>query len=307
MHVHLSCSQINHLKKQNFMKKRTLIYALPFLAGAMLISDLALSKLDNFTSMNRAWDVVGTGVTTRRDCSACHSGLAAIVDNSVNRTFTFDSGSVYTPGATHVIKFKILASGTVGFSSTVLRNDSSKMAGTIMPVDTNEAKTFFHAASGRTYINHRVGATTAGMKEYSFTWTAPAKGTGPVTFYFSSLSSNVDESQSDDTTYNNSYVITEKIVKPEGLNSSSLNAAMSVYPNPASDKINVSFNNTTKGLTTVTMFSYDGKQTISLMNEVLNSGNQSLDLNLPADVKPGIYFIRVSNNNMNAVHKILVN
>ena len=43
------------------------------------------------------------------------------------------------------------------------------------------------------------------------------------------------------------------------------------------------------------------------MNEVLNSGNQSLDLNLPADVKPGIYFIRVSNNNMNAVHKILVN
>jgi hypothetical protein len=85
------------------MKKRTLIYALPFLAGAMLISDLALSKLDNFTSVNRAWDPIGA---VRKDCSGCHSGLDAIVDNNVNRTFTFDSGSVYTPGATHVIKFK---------------------------------------------------------------------------------------------------------------------------------------------------------------------------------------------------------
>jgi Secretion system C-terminal sorting domain len=294
-------------KNKKYMKKRTLLYALPILAGAMLISDLAISKLDNFTSVNRAGDPVGPGVTSRKDCSSCHNGIDVIVNDNVKRMFTFDSGSVYTPGATHVIKFKILASGTVGFSSTVLKNDSNIKAGVIAPIDTNESKVFTHATSGRTYLNHRVGTTANGMKEYSFQWTAPAKGSGPVTFYFSSLSSNLDDGTSDDTVYNNSYVITEKVTIPEGLNSSSLNTEMSVYPNPASDKINVSFNNTTKGLTSVTMFSYDGKQTISLMNEVLNSGSQSLNLNLPADVKPGIYFIRVSNSNMNAVHKILVN
>jgi hypothetical protein len=145
------------------------------------------------------------------------------------------------------------------------------------------------------------------MKEYSYKWTAPAIGTGPVTFYFSSLSSNMDDATSDDTTYNNSYVITEKVSIPEGLNTASFNAAMSVYPNPASSMINVNFNNASKGMTTVTMFSYDGKQSISLLNEVLSSGNQTLNLNLPSDIKSGIYFIRVSNSNTNAVRKILVN
>ncbi|MBP7511487.1 MAG: T9SS type A sorting domain-containing protein [Bacteroidia bacterium] len=289
------------------MKKRTLFYALPFIAGAMLISDLAISKLDNFTSVNRAGDVTGPGVTTRRDCSSCHSGLDAIVDNSVNRVFTFDSGSVYTPGAEHIIKYKLFASGTVGFSSTVLRNDSNRMAGTIKPMDSLEAKTFLHAASGRTYINHRVGATTAGMKEYSFKWTAPAKGTGPVTFYFSSISSNVDDATSDDTTYNNSYVITEKIEEPIGIKNASFNASLNVYPNPTSGNIHVSFNNASFGLTTVNLFSYDGKQSYMLFNENVNSGNQNLSIELPLDIKPGIYFVRVTNNSMNSIHKILVN
>jgi hypothetical protein len=166
------------------MKKSRLFIALPLIAGAMFISDLAISKLDNFTSVNRAWDVTGPGVTTRRDCSSCHSGLAAIVNDNVNRVFTFDSGSVYTPGATHIIKFKILASGTVGFSSTVLKNDSNIKTGVISPVDSNETRVFTHAGSGRTYINHRVGETTGGMKEFSYKWTAPAKGSGPSNILF---------------------------------------------------------------------------------------------------------------------------
>ncbi|MDZ4666795.1 MAG: T9SS type A sorting domain-containing protein [bacterium] len=287
------------------MKKRTLLYALPIMAGTLLISNLAISKLDNFTSVNRAGDVAGPGVTTRKDCASCHSGPTPIANDNVQRVFTFDSGSVYTPSATHVIKFKLLASGTVGFSSTVLKNDSNIKAGIIAPIDTNEAKVFTHAASGRTYLNHKVGATANGMKEYTFQWTAPAKGAGAVTFYFSSISSNLDDGTSDDTTYNNSYVITEKIVLIEGLNNATMKASMSVYPNPTSDRININFT-AMRGNATISLVSLDGKQVVVLMNDNLNSGDQNLSFDV-SGVKIGIYFLRVTNNGMTAVQKVLVN
>lgn len=44
-----------------------------------------------------------------------------------------------------------------------------------------------------------------------------------------------------------------------------------------------------------------------LFNENVNSGNQNLSIELPLDIKPGIYFVRVTNNSMNSIHKILVN
>lgn len=287
------------------MKKNRLIYLLLILAAAIFISENAFSFLTNFTNVNRAGDVVGPGITSVKSCTGCHTGVTAITNNNVSRIFTFDNGKTsYIPGKTHTVKFKIFGGGPVGFSTTVLRNDSNTMYGTLTSTDTSQTKLFLHIASGRSYLNHRVGTTTGGSIEYSFTWTAPAKGAGPVTFYFSSLTSNNDQSSSDDTTYLNTYVITEGTTT--GMSAVSKSNSFVAYPNPATDRINVDLNNASACNTIVSLYSIDGKQSMNLLNENLNAGEQKLSFDLSGKVKAGIYFIKVSNAEMNSIQKILI-
>ncbi len=286
------------------MKNNKLFYVLPLLIAAIFLSDVAYTRLLNFTSVSRAWDVVGPGITARKDCSACHTGVTAVTNNNVLRVFTLDTGqTAYKPKQVYTIKFKILSTGTVGFSATVLGNDSNRMVGTLTPIDTNETKVFFHAGSGRYYINHRVGSTTGGVKEYIFTWTAPAAGKGAVTFYFASLSSDNDNGSDGDTTYQNSYIITE--ASSTGITEASNSNSFIVFPNPATDRINISFYNKTNSNTEISLYSLDGKQVFTLLDENLNTGEQTFDFDLSGNIKPGIYFVKISNDHMNNVKKIL--
>ncbi len=286
------------------MKKSKLFYVLPLVIAAILISDNAFTKLINYTLTNRAWDVPGPGVSTRKDCTQCHTDVTPVTNDSTKRIFTFGTNQKsYLPDTDYKIKFKFKSNYSVGFSSTVLKNDSNKMVGTITPDDTSETKVFFHSASGRYYINHRVGATTGGEKEYEYKWRSPAKGTGSVTFYFSSLTSNDDSTSLNDTTYLNSYIITEG--SSVGSSEISISKSVNVFPNPANDRININFINNASVKTLVTLYSIDGKQVITLLNENLNAGEQNLSFDLSGKIKSGIYFVRVSNENINSVQKIL--
>lgn len=288
------------------MKRPKLIITMFVLMSAVFISEQAISKLTNFSTMNRAGDPVGPGVTTQRDCTGCHTGLPAVSGDTVSRVFTFGTGQTeYVPGTVYNVKFKIHSATAVGMSATVLRNDSNTMAGVLTPADTSDTKVYTHTASGRAYLNHRVGTVTANEKEYAFTWTAPAAGTGSVTFYIASLSGNDDMSTDNDTTFVNSYTLTE-FVQPVGVAEAINNNAMAAYPNPANDRLNVDFNNTVAGNTTVTLYSIDGKRSIVLLNDNLSVGKQNLSFDL-SQVERGIYFIKVSNTGFNSVKKVLVN
>lgn len=287
------------------MKKSKLFYVLPLLIAAIFISGDAFTKLINYTLTNRAWDVPGPGVTTRKDCTQCHTDVAPVTNDTTKRIFTFGTGlKAYVPDTDYKIKIKFKSNYSVGFSSTVLKNDSNKMVGTITPDDTSETKVFFHSASGRYYINHRVGTPSGGEKEYEYKWRSPAKGTGAVTFYFSSLTSNDDSTSLNDTTYLNAYVITEN----PGVGNSEISKpnSFSVFPNPVNDRITIAFINKAISKTQITLYSIDGKQALILMNENLNSGEQNMSFDLSGKVKPGIYFVRVDNGSINSVQKILI-
>ena len=290
------------------MNFKKILYAAPVLLVAVFFSDYAFTKLNNFSYMNRAWDVVGPGMTTRKDCSSCHAGGTTVTQDSAHRIFIFGSGlRAYKPDSVYTISYKLIATGPVGFSSTVLRNDSNTMAGTLMATDTNETKVYLHTASGRSYMNHREGQVTGGVKEYTFKWKAPAKGTGTVTFYFSSLSSNNDDATSDDSVFNNTWIVSEAPVSSSGLvQKISGNASVLVYPNPASDRIHISFVNGSDGATSISLTSIDGKQHAELMNEQLSRGAQELNLLIPANLQAGIYFLRIGNDQMSHTEKILV-
>ncbi len=288
------------MKKPQLLIGMFLIFATVFIAGDVM------SSMNDFNKTTYAGDATGPGVGTTKNCTTCHTGVPVISGNTVRNVFTFDSGQTkYVPGTVYNIKFKILGSTPVGFSSTVLRNDSNKMAGVLTPSDTTETKLYNHVASGRNYLNHRTGNPTSGEKEYSFTWTAPAAGTGAVTFYFSSLVSNNDQSTSDDTTFVNSYVISED-APTTGVSEAVSTNTFVAYPNPVSDRIQISFLNKTTENTVVTLYNMNGQESITLLNDNLIAGMQHLSFDLSGKVKSGIYFVKVSNSSMNSIQKILV-
>lgn len=281
------------------------LFILPVLVAGLLISENAFSLLTNFSSVNRAGDPIGPGLTSSKNCTGCHSGMTPISNNQVSRQFTFGANETkYIPGNTYTIKFKIVAGGTVGFSATVLRNDSNTMAGTWSVLDTSQTKIFPHLASGRFYMNHRIGSTTGGVREYQFKWTAPAQGTGPVTFYFGSLTSNDDQSSSGDSTFLNSYVIAEGTTT--GLSTYSGSSICEVYPNPVNEKVTISFVQRDPGNVTINLTSLDGKNQWILFNEAKGAGMHQLSFNLTGLVKPGIYFLRLEGSGINHIQKVLV-
>lgn len=289
------------------MKIKSILIAAPLILGAVFISQFATSKLNNFTTLNRAGDPTGPGITSVKNCTSCHSGMTAIA-NDASRVFTFGDGNMkYYADSTYQVKFRINANGPVGFSATVLRNDSNLNAGMIVPADTLETKLFQHLASGRYYLNHRTGIPANGYKEYAFTWTAPKKGSGNVTFYFGSLTGDGDSTTSADTSFTNSYVITEEMLPVGVITSEDVNPSFTVWPNPASEKLFVNFDNQRSGNVTIRMYSIDGRHSVALLNQILPAGKQNLNIDLPGQVVPGVYILQFTAGEMNKVQKILVN
>mgnify|MGYP001345681595 CR=1 FL=1 len=72
----------------------------------------------------------------------------------------------------------------------------------------------------------------------------------------------------------------------------------SVYPNPATDMINVSFNETVNG--TVSIVNIAGKEVLSA---TVNGAQTSIST---AELSSGVYYVQVNNGNLTQVDKIVV-
>lgn len=280
-------------------------YAFPLLLAAILVSYSGYTLLTNFNSVNRAGDPAGPGVSSSKNCTGCHSGIATVNNNTVMREFSLGNNlTAYIPGTQYTVTFKINAAGPVGFSATVLRNDSNTMAGSLMSDDTSQTKVVSHLASGRYYVNHRVGDVTSGSKTYTFKWTAPAAGTGPVTFYIGSLSSNNDQASTGDTTYINAYVITEG--SATGFADLHSDAIEAIYPNPVSETLHINLKKAVHGQINARLVSLNGSRSYNLLNEYPATGATQLSIQIPALAKPGIYFLNLTGSDWNHIQKILV-
>ena len=83
------------------------------------------------------------------------------------------------------------------------------------------------------------------------------------------------------------------------------NTNMSVYPNPAITNVTVSINTGNSTVASIDLVDLNGKTIKKLSTGLLNEGNniQNFKLN---DIKGGIYFIRVIGDDINFVHKLVI-
>lgn len=191
-------------------KKSTLLVALTF---------FLVAGVNTIVFTNSSQPPAGrTGAPGEFTCAAsgCHDTNPA----SVTTFIGFDTAPTgrltggYTPGTTYNLFVNVNAlpsNGSTprnGFEVTVL-DASNNAAGTLAL--SNPTLTTLSTAASRQYVGHNNANSTAA---WTFQWTAPAIGTGDVTFYVAANISNNNSSDSGDKIYTQAFTFNESFVDP---------------------------------------------------------------------------------------------
>jgi hypothetical protein len=105
------------------------------------------------------------------NCTACHGGTPTTAAGLITSNIP---ASGYVPGTTYTITATSPGSGNKGFEISP-QNTAGTLLGTLTAGSNNHI-------TGTKYVTHNA-SNTANPAVWTFTWTAPAAGTGSVTFY----------------------------------------------------------------------------------------------------------------------------
>lgn len=140
---------------------------------------------------------------------------------------------------------------------------------------------------------------------WSFQWKAPAAGTGSVTFYGAFNCGNGNSSAA------NTYVYTATLTIPENLSAglqspANENTSFSVFPNPAKGEVNITYSLKSTANVEIDMYEINGRKITTLSNTIVGEGVHTQTALLPAEVKAGLYFIRLIADGRSTVRRIVV-
>lgn len=222
--------------------------------------------------------------------SGCHTGLPVGTKTNVFTSNIPAEG--YTPGTKYTITATARSSAnrnTFGFQLS-----PQTTAGALVGVMTNTSSTTKLTGGGKYLTHTQSGLTgTGGVKSWSFDWTAPAAGTGDVTFYGAFNHANGNGGTSGDSIFKTTYVIKEKVTSI-GINNDELsNLGFTIYPNPASNYIYVKND---KGVvyTEIEVYDLSGKLIYKLSEEEDINLDLQFKINLN-DLEKGLYLMKIAN------------
>jgi len=221
-------------------------------------------------------------------CKACHSGI--IDSGSATRSITstiLTSG--YVPGQTYTITGTITQSliNAFGFEITSERDADNSKVGTMIITD----KTNTQTVGGSAVTHQSAGIAGSGSKSWSFNWTAPAAGTGDVTFYGAFVAANSSSTQFGDQVYTSELKVIEDI--NTGLKTLSNEIEFNVFPNPVIASVKIL---SEEAIDELELYNANGVKVIHQKN------SNFIDME---NLASGIYFIRVIANDKSSFKKII--
>ncbi len=160
--------------------------------------------------------------------SGCHSGTANPQSGLIS---TDVPSSGYVPGQTYQITVSITQAGISkwGFQASP-QSSNGTLLGTLTLTETSRTR---FIGTGNKYVTHTTGGNSGatGSTSWSFNWTAPSTGTGPVTFYTAAMAANGNNGTSGDQVYFDNLVIEEDVTI--SINDNQSLSDIILYPNPA--------------------------------------------------------------------------
>lgn len=277
--------------------------------GAIAVAGFATMSFDILDDTGKAGRTGSPGETT---CTGCHTG--AVLNDGVG-SVTISSPDLptweYMPGDTYLINVTVsrLGSPLFGFDLECLTGSTpAQNAGTLIVTNTAETHILNAIVSTVTRKNmtHKLnGGLGTDTKTFTFKWAAPTTNIGNVTFYCTGNATNGNGAKTGDHIYSTTQVVTPAL----GANINdiaNLDRTFSVFPNPANENVFVNYNVAIGEQVDFTLMTLDGKSA-GPGYTFAGSGERTTSLiNLPADLAPGIYFIRMQSGNLNSIQKVVI-
>jgi hypothetical protein len=233
-----------------------------------------------------------------KNCTNCHGGTATTVAGWITSDIP-ESG--YVPGETYTITTTNAEPEGDRFGFQVSpQNIAGDLLGTLVITDSVQTQ-LVGDDKYITYTEH--GIDGVGSKTWTFDWIAPDSGVKEVTFY-GAYNSNFQGHKGD-----NHVFLSTLTVKEHGT-TNVFNVVKEVtefliYPNPAKEMVNISFNLEIAAHLILDIYDIQGKLVAQLINEK-QTGEVSTKFNT-STLSNGNYFVRLQVNDKNIVKKLTVN
>ncbi len=231
-----------------------------------------------------------------QNCTFCHTGNPL---NSSPGIFMLIALPTYVPDSTYVFLLSLNRDGQSrwGFELTSILGDGTQ-GGTLTSIMTGLTQLSAGAGDARDYLKHTLAGSFQGMTTgaaWSFGWTAPPAGSGPVTFYAAGNAANNSGTNAGDYIYTTTWLIEEATgVQDSPAQQPTSPMLLSAYPNPFNPTINLNLSSLPPGqLVNLQVLDLSGRllKTIVLPSQ----GNTAQQFPLDLEFLPsGRYFLQAN-------------
>jgi len=237
-----------------------------------------------------------------QNCSSCHLGSPNGVPTiSITATPAFGAGNTYVTGTTYTIN--VLVAGnypTFGFDLEMLNSTTSTagFAGTCTAITACKIK-----SSNVTHTAPLAGGIS-NPATFTYKWVAPASGN--VYVYIAGLGTNNNGNDgSGDQVATTSYTLTPASAAGIATHQST-ETNLSIFPNPATDQVRISYTLRERGNVSVRLYNLNGELVADLLNQTQDIGIQNTDAHLPEGLAKGLYMVRMTINGQASTQKLMV-
>lgn len=239
-------------------------------------------------------------------CNSCHTPSNPNPISSTTTIAVLDSAgnavTQYLPGRQYTARVTInTESGNParwGFQMIALKDAGNTDLDGFSDVNPNNYKIATVNSTGRTYAEHDNSSTS---NVFNVRWTAPAAGTGSVTFYAAGNAVNNNGLNTGDGPSFSNLKLTEGSVSSTQ-NPDAGRIGLRIWPNPITDAANLSAALPRAGDYRLAVYDLSGRM-VWESNRILPAGETRLDIPA-ANWAPGVYFIGLSGGGISANVKV---
>ena len=284
------------------LKKFTL--SLVIISAAVIVYDANYNNAHTYSSGAPAGRTGSPGDNTTCNTS-CHSGEAP-TDHVADISSDVPVGG-YIPGNTYTITATAIKAGitTIGFQISPQDLSGNKLGEFVSSLPTGTQFANPNTGGENKYVTHTLSGTAcSGTNTWSVQWTAPAQGTGTVTFYGAFNFANSNGDSDGDVIKNTSLDIVENT--GIGIDETAVDGGFDIFPNPANEIINVSFFLYEMASVSTEIFDINGRLIKQNKTENLHPGRHELRFNAQGNMEAGVYFIRLNDGKNSYSKKVVV-
>ena len=216
------------------------------------------------------------------NCSHCMGGSAVPVTGWITSDVP---ATGYVPGTTYTITVTATGTGKKGFEVS-----PQDLAGNL--IGSLTAGSGSKLVGSNKYITHT--ATKSGNPStWTFQWTPPPGGAGPVTFYGSIIVSMLN-------TKTTTLIVDQTTVGLAEKGQPILN----IFPNPVRDRVTVAFSIGSPGIVSLDLLNDRSEHVANLMQESCSAGQhqKSFPIGQPA----GLYFLKINDGGTESFKKLII-